>query len=74
MFQNNEPDFGQSLKLRASTSSHDLAWGAKNGVDDKVVNERQVVEEGDVVASQLKTRHQKLKCLASDLTVARMNE
>ncbi len=62
------------MKLCASTSSHNLAWGAEDGVDNKVVDERQVVEEGDVVTSQLKACNQKLKSLSGDLAVARMNE
>ncbi len=74
VLKNHLPNFGQSLKFRTSTSSDNLAWGAEDGVDDKVVNERQVVEERNVIASQLKTLHQKLKSLAGDLAVARMNE
>ncbi len=74
MFITTLPNSRQPLKLGASSGPHVLARRAEDGVDDEVADERQVVEERNVVAAKLKTSHQQLESLAGDLTVARMHK
>ena len=68
------PDSGQPLELGTGTSPDDLARRAEHRIDDEVVDHRQVVKEGHVIAAELETGDQKLKGLSGNLAVTRMNK